>query len=75
MITTSGQAYFAVGLSFDQLMGDDSVVECVFEDNNVNMYTSFTRNDHTGTDRQPVSLTSLVISCCNFRIHHFSLKE
>lgn len=55
MITTSGQAYFAVGLSFDQLMGDDSVVECVRENDSVNMYTSFTRTDHSGTDRHPVS--------------------
>lgn len=62
MITTFGQAYFAVALSIDQLMGDDSVVECVREDNSVNMYTSFTRTDRSGTNRQPVSITILSIS-------------
>lgn len=56
-MTSSGQAYVAVALSFDQLMGDDSVVECVLENNIVNMYTSLTRTDHTGTDRQPVSFS------------------
>lgn len=45
----------AVGLSADNKMGSDSVVECVRENDTVNMYTSYTRDDHTGSDRHPVS--------------------
>lgn len=48
----------AVGLSTDNKMGSDSVVECVRDGNGgtVNMYTSYTRSDHTGSDRHPVRI-------------------
>lgn len=52
----SGTAYVAAGLSVDDKMGSDSVIECVRENDQVNMYTSYTRNDHTGSDRHSVSI-------------------
>lgn len=50
----------AVALSEDRWMADDSVIECVREDNIVNMYTSYTRVDYTGTDRHLVRIFFLV---------------
>lgn len=35
-------AYIATGLSFDRKMGDDSVMECVKEGNEVKIYSSYT---------------------------------
>lgn len=43
-------AFVAVGLSRDRSMGDDSVVECVYEDGAINAYTSWT-NGKTGSFR------------------------
>lgn len=53
-ISIIGTSYVAVALSDDRVMGDDSVIECVRENNGVNMYTSYTRVSYTGTDRHDV---------------------
>lgn len=57
MILASG--YAAVALSSDALMGDDTVVECVHENGDINMYTSFTMTDRSGSTRHPVSYLSV----------------
>ncbi|KAG4076762.1 hypothetical protein HA402_009108 [Bradysia odoriphaga] len=63
MVTSSGTAYVAMGLSMDNKMGSDSVIECVRENDTVNMYTSYTRNDHAGSDRHsPTGVATLLDS-------------
>ena len=42
LIFKAGESYIALGLSRDRMMGDDSVVECVNENNNITAFTSFT---------------------------------
>lgn len=42
MKATDGAAWVGVGLSEDEQMGDDSVIECVREGNGVDAYMSWT---------------------------------
>uniref|UniRef100_U5EVK0 Putative ferric-chelate reductase 1 n=1 Tax=Corethrella appendiculata TaxID=1370023 RepID=U5EVK0_9DIPT len=47
-------AYVAFGLSFDNKMGDDSVIECVPEQGVVNAYTSWTQAQPYGVTRDGI---------------------
>lgn len=53
---TENAAYIAVGLSQDDKMGDDSVVECVYENGRINAYTSWTNGKTESTREGVVSL-------------------
>lgn len=48
-----GAAYIALALSEDNLMGRDSVIECVNEGGNgpITAHTSFTNSDRSGSPR------------------------
>lgn len=48
-----GAGYIALAISEDDMMGQDSVVECVNEGGNrpITAHTSFTNNDRSGSPR------------------------
>lgn len=52
--TTSPLAYVAVGLSLDSLMDEDSVVECVTTNEQIEVFMSYTRRSPRGADRHTV---------------------
>lgn len=47
-------AYVAVGLSLDSRMENDSVVECVTMNNQIEVFMSYTRRSPRGADRHMV---------------------
>lgn len=47
-------AYVAVGLSYDDKMGDDSVIECVPESGTVKAFSSWTRVGPYGVTRSGI---------------------
>lgn len=48
-----GAAYIALALSEDDMMGQDSVIECVNQSGNgpITAHTSFTNSDRSGSPR------------------------
>lgn len=52
---TTAPAYVAIVLSLDPLMEDDSIVECVFSNNENEVFVSYTRQGLRGADRLEVA--------------------
>lgn len=48
LLYLANAAYVALGLSDDNQMGDDLVIECVPQNGQVNMYSSLTSGKNTG---------------------------
>lgn len=46
--------YAAIGLSLDSSMGDDSVVECVMSNNQIEVFMSYTKRSPRSSDRHTV---------------------
>lgn len=42
MMSDKSSAYVALGISVDEAMGDDSVIECVRRENEIKFFTSIT---------------------------------
>lgn len=64
-------AYIAIGLSYDNEMGQDSVIECVKENGAVKIYTSITRaapGDYGSRRSNVVSEKSFERSSVSFKI-------
>ncbi len=54
--TLSPPVYVAIGLSLDSRMEDDSVVECVMSNNQIDVFMSYTKQNPRSADRHTVRL-------------------
>lgn len=56
--------YVAIGLSLDSRMEDDSTVECVMSNNQIEVFMSYTKQGPRGADRHTVRLRFFLLSVC-----------
>lgn len=54
---TSPLVYVAIGLSLDSSMEDDSVVECVVSNDQIEVFMSYTKRNPRSADRHTVRLS------------------
>lgn len=57
-----GVAYISLGLSSDTLMGNDSVMECIRENGNIRLYSSWNERRTNYRDEVPQDITELLTS-------------
>lgn len=71
----SSAAYVALGLSDDDKMGDDAVIECVPEQGTVRAFTSWTSGPpNYGADRQVVVSKIISLVLCSHNLFTYSNK-